>query len=238
MERERVCKCARELAGERIVRRPSLSCVREGHQASGKPRPGTAESRDTRLMRSCYCVVFTVRVQYVQGEVAVKTVHLPPPNLVKGHQYHAFCSANNPGSMELLEELAAAKAIEVRTTDRLEDLDTCEHMLCDPTAKTWTSGATSEAFADEIRARGNGTNAQAAEAAAAAWAGRDRAATAPAPGIGRGCSSAACPRTRPLWGRCGRSASCPPPAAPAPARRSHPAALAARPTAQAHDERP
>ena len=87
----------------------------------------------------------------MQGEVACKTVHLPPPNLIKGHQYHAFCSRNNPGSRELLEELAAAKSIEVRTTDRLDELDKCEHMLCYLTADTWTSGATSEAFADEIR---------------------------------------------------------------------------------------
>jgi hypothetical protein len=125
--------------------------------------------------------VLPVNVQgqtYVQEEITqVENIRLLPPQV--GKKFHAFCSPNNPGAIELIHELSAKFLAKVETATDLDQLRECEHMVVYLTvrwpphssrlsrdgrhtppphcyspiptqAKTWTRGAGSAAFAAEV----------------------------------------------------------------------------------------
>ena len=90
---------------------------------------------------------------YVQGELVNKRLRgLLPPTKGSGVGHHIFCSPNNIGSLELIQELMDEHKELGRcaTTQNLEDLDSCDHMLVYLTGLTWTSGETSLALASEV----------------------------------------------------------------------------------------
>ena len=124
-----------EIGGSRDARSMRLP-TRERGSTREPPAPGAAPEKK----------------YYMQGETSFKAVLLPPPNGRRGKAAHAYCSPHNPGSQQLLEELARSKSLRVRTTARLEDLGRCEHMLLYLHGRTWTAGAMSEALAREVRA--------------------------------------------------------------------------------------
>ena len=89
---------------------------------------------------------------YVQGELVNEHLRrLPRPSKGRGFGYHVFCSSNNKGSLELIEELMQEhqELGECFTTQNVEDLKQCDHMLVYLNGLTWTSGEMSEAFASE-----------------------------------------------------------------------------------------
>lgn len=88
---------------------------------------------------------------YIQGEYANKDVALPPPNEANGKEFHVYVPPHVPGGEALMAEVAEKLSIEVRLTNDVAKLDQCHHFLLYLTGKTWTSGAATEALADEIR---------------------------------------------------------------------------------------
>ena len=74
---------------------------------------------------------------------------------------HLYCSPNNAGASSLATELRVLLAGNAHgsshtssallVSDQADELEDCEHFLLYLTSATWTSGETSERFADEIR---------------------------------------------------------------------------------------
>ena len=88
---------------------------------------------------------------YLQDEISMLRVTLPEANYMKGRHYHVYCSPNNPGASELMDEVSEKKKVVINKTDNKDELEECEHFLCFLTSKTWTSGEQSAAFAEEVR---------------------------------------------------------------------------------------
>ena len=88
----------------------------------------------------------------MQGEIVNKKLpKLHPPTA--GKNCHVYCSPNNPGARELMDELVG-KHLELNeciVTVDFEQIASCDFMLIYLTGRTWTSGRTSDAFADEVR---------------------------------------------------------------------------------------
>ena len=85
----------------------------------------------------------------LQGEaISTKVARLPPPRA--GCEKHVYCSSLVPGGEDLLAEVAVACGFELEVTSAVGDLPTCECMLCYLTSRTWRSGDSSEAFAEEL----------------------------------------------------------------------------------------
>ena len=87
---------------------------------------------------------------YLQGEVsASKTAVLPPPR--HGYRFHVYVSPHNLGSAALIEEVREAIGLPaLSTTHTLDDLPSCECMLCYLNGDTWTGGPRSDAFTVEV----------------------------------------------------------------------------------------
>lgn len=102
---------------------------------AGKQSPSSKRSRSKEAV-------------YVQGELIQKEVvlHAPSPP----YAFHAFCSAHNLGSSDLMAEVGLELGIEVITTDDPRELKRCERVLVYLTSATWTSGWQSEAFCAEV----------------------------------------------------------------------------------------
>jgi len=65
--------------------------------------------------------------------------------------FHVYCSPFNPGAAELIQELAAFfSSFRIRTTAAVDELPRCDMILLYLTGETWTRGAASEAFAEEV----------------------------------------------------------------------------------------
>ena len=84
---------------------------------------------------------------YLEGEVAMATPILPPPH---NKAYHIYCSPNNSGAEELMNEMAGAHGLQLKVTTEASALGECMHALVYLNGETWTSGAVSEAFATEV----------------------------------------------------------------------------------------
>ena len=65
-------------------------------------------------------------------------------------RYHAFCSPHNSGASALLGEVSKTFARVIKVTTESDSLEACESMIVYLNAQTWTSGATSAAFAADV----------------------------------------------------------------------------------------
>ena len=86
---------------------------------------------------------------YVKGEMTREKEKALQPS--RGG-YHVYCSGSNPGAAELLAELSTGIASVLHVTSTAADLLLCDHMLLYLTARTWTGGDRSAAFAKEVMA--------------------------------------------------------------------------------------
>lgn len=86
---------------------------------------------------------------YMQGEL-VRTpfsLHEPSPS----HKHHLYCSCHNHGAEALAMEVASARKLTaLKVTTSAGEMPSCEAMLVYLTARTWTSGEASRAFAAEV----------------------------------------------------------------------------------------
>ena len=87
---------------------------------------------------------------FVQDEIINKVPCIAPPSRRLGHMHHLYVSPHNQGAEALIRELNQALGLEVQVTAQLDLLPTCAHFLVYLTSRTWTSGATSTAFAHEV----------------------------------------------------------------------------------------
>jgi len=86
---------------------------------------------------------------YQQGDIQRQPKPLlPPPR--NGNRFHLFCSPHNAGAADLAAEVSAAMGVELLTSCDEADLAACERMLVYLHANTWTSGASSDAFATQV----------------------------------------------------------------------------------------
>ena len=84
---------------------------------------------------------------YVNSELSAQRPVLPR---LKDGQHHVFCSQNNVGALELLQQIREALGIEIAWTSNEADLGTASTMLLYLNGRTWTSSASSE-LANEVR---------------------------------------------------------------------------------------
>ena len=92
------------------------------HEVS-KRRSKTAQKRVVRLLQDVTMRLIAERVlpnavgaTYVDGEL----ISLKPKQLLlprDGHDYHVFCSNLNPGSIDLMHELAETRTFTLRVSD-------------------------------------------------------------------------------------------------------------------------
>ena len=90
---------------------------------------------------------------YVHGSLESKNI--AAPLLTQNRRFHLYCSPHNAGAERMTAELnnmitIRRQAEPLRVTQKLPELDQCEHMLVYLTSATWTRGATSVAFAIEV----------------------------------------------------------------------------------------
>ena len=86
---------------------------------------------------------------YIAG--ALKTAGgLTMPALSQDHVFHVYISKHNPGAARLVREAVYAQECKFRVSQMLDDLHSCAKMLIYLTDRTWTSGETSSAFAEEV----------------------------------------------------------------------------------------
>ena len=67
--------------------------------------------------------------------------------------FHLYCSKFNPGAIAVAQEIALmlrGTQTPLRCTDKLEELDACQHMLVHLSSETWTRGEDSDALAKEV----------------------------------------------------------------------------------------
>ena len=69
----------------------------------------------------------------------------------RGDDREVYCSQNNAGALELLQEVDDALQAAIQWTSIKSDMQACSTMLVVLDSRTWTSGATSQAFANELR---------------------------------------------------------------------------------------
>jgi len=143
-----------------------------GHLFSNEPiewnRIGVFQDITLRLIAERVLVPDAPGTTYVDGElISIKLKPLPPPR--DRHDYHVYCSCQNPGAAALMQELAVARGFKFqqgvtkRADERpskvevlLANVDTnrmaeCDHMVLYLTSETWTRGHASEALADDVR---------------------------------------------------------------------------------------
>ena len=86
---------------------------------------------------------------FVQGEVAQQETPLTAPRA--GKRFHLFCSSHNLGAYQLVQDLAEMQSMRVVSTQVQSELEQCERMLVYLNDNTWTSDATSEDFANDVK---------------------------------------------------------------------------------------
>ena len=85
---------------------------------------------------------------YLQGTIGWQADREIP--LTHRRQYHLYCSRSCPGARELVYEMNTLLGTSLKWTSKLEELSQCEHFLLYLTARTWTGGKASRAFAREV----------------------------------------------------------------------------------------
>ena len=92
----------------------------------------------------------SLRETYLQGEVSVVHPNVPPPS--EGHDFHVYCSEQNKGASALIHELeSATPGLTLLQTSDFSRVADCDCMLVYLTARTWTQGESSAAFATELQ---------------------------------------------------------------------------------------
>ena len=82
---------------------------------------------------------------YIPGELSFGALELQPPSIP--HQYHVYCSANNPGAFAVLKQLRMRQMLRVTTKAAAAPLAKCFYLYLNAT--TWTSPCR-DALADEV----------------------------------------------------------------------------------------
>lgn len=93
----------------------------------------------------------TPRLTYYKSQITHSLHKTPLPAPRFGRKFHVYCSKNNPGARELMQELQGLRhsaALKV-TTDESE-IEECEQVLVYLRNDTWTSPETSMAFSTEL----------------------------------------------------------------------------------------
>lgn len=86
---------------------------------------------------------------FLQGELTRSApTSLPEPPAGKTH--HVCCSPHNAGAAALMREVAEQLKLRVIISETADELAGCSCLLVHLTSRTWTSGATSTAFASEV----------------------------------------------------------------------------------------
>jgi hypothetical protein len=85
---------------------------------------------------------------FVTGELAHLKLVMSPP---REGRHHVYCSQNNAGAIELLQEAQIALQVELEWTSSRSELASCARMLIYLDGRTWTSGEASDSLADEVR---------------------------------------------------------------------------------------
>ena len=86
---------------------------------------------------------------YAPGELG----HLKAsvPYVSGGATHHVYCSPHNAGAAALMVELQTPKHVQLEMTSEMRELGGCKFFLVYLNSLTWTRGAESAAFADEVR---------------------------------------------------------------------------------------
>ena len=92
-----------------------------------------------------------VSYTFLQGELTRQQCVVPEP--CGGCKHHIYCSSHNEGAADLMREVASHfnPELTIKVTESIDELPTCERMLVYLTRLTWTSGAASDAFAQEVQ---------------------------------------------------------------------------------------
>ena len=92
-----------------------------------------------------------VSYTFLQGELTRQQCVVPEP--CGGCKHHIYCSSHNEGAADLMREVASHfnPELTIKVTEDIDELPTCERMLVYLTGLTWTSGAASDAFAQEVQ---------------------------------------------------------------------------------------
>ena len=85
---------------------------------------------------------------YLTTDLLLRRYELPAPR--GGRDYHVFISAHNAGGVALVGAVAKTVGVEARWTSDPEQLDACEFFLVVLSGLTWTRGAASTAFAEQL----------------------------------------------------------------------------------------
>jgi len=87
------------------------------------------------------------RAIFLRGELSHLRSNVP----VLGHgRFHVFCSAHNAGALELVQEVEQELNLSLSAATDTAALDRCEAMLVYLDGRTWTSGAATTAFAEDV----------------------------------------------------------------------------------------
>ena len=89
---------------------------------------------------------------YVQSSLLRQCHKTRPPG--GEMKFHVYCSPSNRGAKWVMAEVEAAQRVaphSILVTEQVEALHHCEHMLVYLNEETWTGGAMSERFAEEVQ---------------------------------------------------------------------------------------
>ena len=85
---------------------------------------------------------------FVTGELAHQKLVMSRP---REGRHHIYCSQNNAGALELLQEVQSDLQVDIVWTSNRSEMATCSCMLIYLNSLTWTSGKASEDFSDEVQ---------------------------------------------------------------------------------------
>ena len=145
----------------RLIAARILECV---------PSKEPSSSRSPRTPRGAHSHEGAAAAVYVEGELANQPLEWSPPHR-SANGYHVYCSPNNAGGVEMLQEFAVAIGAELiemdvakvrrsmrgRSTQRkflhvttdFGQVAQCDCMLVYLDSRTWTRG--DALFADEVQ---------------------------------------------------------------------------------------
>jgi hypothetical protein len=104
-------------------------------------------NKSPRLLKVRSCPKYMA--MHLGHELKQRVPALPAPR--DGCTYHVYCSPHNASAAELMHEVAREQpGFNVLVTQSIDELHSCERMLIYLTSLTWTSGETSNAFAQEV----------------------------------------------------------------------------------------
>ena len=87
---------------------------------------------------------------FVQDELLMSCVTIPPPKQLGGCSFHLFCSSHNQGACELVQEANKMLHLDAAFTSKIDEIGECAHMLVYLNKLTWTSGDKSVRFAMDV----------------------------------------------------------------------------------------